>query len=456
MPDLLKVAKFGGTSVADLRAMKRCANIVKADRDKRVLVLSATSGTTNQLIRLAATESKTEKKSIIESIEAKHIEIAGGLDEPDGCVEEIREMAAELLDTALSTEAYDTRATDRILSFGERMSTTIFTRLLNETGVPASLADSRKIIKTDSTFGDADPLPDLIKKNAAEYLAPHYKSEVMVTQGFIGSDRSGVTTTLGRGGSDYTAALLAEALDADVLEIWTDVTAIYTTDPRVVPEAAPITEISFDEAAELSVFGAKVLHPSTLKPAMRKNIRVYVGSSIHPEKPGTWIVKQPAEQPVIRAISLRPDQTLITVHSLDMLHRHGFLAKLFQILADYKISVDLVTTSEVSVSLTIDTNRKGLKQRLSPTLIRELESIADVHIEEGLTLIALVGNHLDQTPGISGALFNRIEDINIRMICHGASSHNLCFLVREEEAGKCIRNLHAHFITSKTNKTIND
>lgn len=182
-----------------------------------------------------------------------------------------------------------------------------------------------------------------------------------LTQGFIGSDIFGSTTTLGRGGSDYSAALFAEAVGADQLEIWTDVAGVYTTDPRLVTAAKPIAEITFDEAAELSVFGGKVLHPATIKPAMRSGIRVRVADSKRPELPGTAIVTKTDKEPVVRAISLRKDQTLLTVRSLDMLHQHGFLARLFNVLAENKISVDLVTTSEVSVSLTLDTATKRFK-----------------------------------------------------------------------------------------------
>lgn len=449
MPDLIKVAKFGGTSVADAAAMTRCAKIVSDDPDKRIVVLSATSGTTNLLVALSSIHGRSDREDMLKTIEEKHLKIAEELESSEETVRRIREILEELRDVANDENRSELKIKDRLLSFGEQLSTTIFTDLLQRSGVEAELLDSRDVIRTDSTFGNAEPLLDEIRKEAAKRIAPNLRKKRMVTQGFIGSDRNGTTTTLGRGGSDFTAALLAEALDADVLEIWTDVDAIYSTDPRIVPEAKPITELTFDEAAELSTFGAKVLHPATLKPAIRKNIRVYVGSSIHPEKPGTWIVKRSENLPVTRAISLRMDQTLLTVHSLDMLHRHGFLARLFQILADHKISVDLVTTSEVSVSLTIDTNHEGLRQRLSSGLMKDLEAIADVQVETGLVLIAVVGNHLDRTAGVSGELFQLLDEINIRLVCHGASSHNLCFLVEEQRAKEVVQRLHDHFITNK-------
>jgi aspartate kinase len=382
MPDLIKIAKFGGTSLADAKAMKRCASIIEIDSDKRVIVLSATSGTTNLLSSLATIEDVAGRQSVYEQIENNHRNILKDLDLSGDYREKLDRVLSELKEAIEASGPFDIREMDSLLSFGERLSSTLFTGLLNKMGLKAEYVDARNIVKTNSHHGNAEPLIDQIREKAEEYLMPQIKANRLVTQGFIGSDKSGITTTLGRGGSDYTAALLAEALDADVLEIWTDVNAIYTTDPRICSDAVPITEMTFDEAAELSFFGAKVLHPATLKPAIRKNIKVYVGSSIYPDQPGTWIVKNTPEKPIIRAISLRPEQTLITVHSLDMLHRHGFLAKLFQILAEYKVSVDLVTTSEVSVSLTIDTNQKGLLQRLSPEMIKELESIAEVQVEK--------------------------------------------------------------------------
>ncbi|MEX0994564.1 MAG: lysine-sensitive aspartokinase 3, partial [Balneolaceae bacterium] len=426
---MIKVAKFGGTSMADVKAMRRCASIVLKDRDKRIIVVSATSGTTNMLTELTRSSREKDKSAILNKIRKKHLGIVDQLEDPGAVRPQVESLLVELEIVAGSSGRMDAEITDHILSFGELLSSVIFTRILEEEGDSAKWFDVRQVMVTDANFGNAEPDVKQIRKLAEEHLTDRIKTDRFVTQGFVGSTKDGRITTLGRGGSDFTAALLAEAVDADVLEIWTDVTAIYTTDPRMVPNARPITEITFNEAAELSVFGAKVLHPATLKPAIRKNIRVYVGSSIEPDTPGTWIVKETREYPVIRAISLRRNQTLVTVHSLEMLHRHGFLAKLFQILADHKMSVDLVTTSEVSVSLTFDTNLQGANQHiLSDELIQDLQKIAEVKIETDLALIALVGNKLDATAGVSGPIFGSLDQTNIRLICHGASSHNLCFL----------------------------
>jgi aspartate kinase len=450
MPDLVKVAKFGGTSMADFTAMKRCASIVLSDPDKKIIVVSATSGTTNLLTELTVEKSVDARSRIVSAIRKKHLSICEDLGNPESLVNDVKSLMDDLESIASRKQIMTPMLRDEILSFGERLSSKIFTEVLKrENGDNVQWFDARTVIKTDDYFGSAEPDIPAIAKAAAEKLPPLLVDSSIVTQGFIGSGPNNITTTLGRGGSDYSAALFAEAVDADVLEIWTDVTAIYTTDPRIVSEARPITEISFDEAAELSVFGAKVLHPATMVPAIRKNIRVYVGSSIHPEKPGTWIVRDTKDKPVIRAISLRRKQTLVKVHSLDMLHRYGFLAKLFQVLAEHKISVDLVTTSEVSVALTLDTDvNKPDNPMLDTEVLQELQKFSEVEIIKDLSLIALVGNNLDATAGLSGPVFGSLQETNIHLICHGASSHNLCFLVAENEAEDVVRVLHKRFIKS--------
>lgn len=437
--------------MADATAMRRCASIIKSDPDKKIIVVSATAGTTNLLTELAVTGNIEDRVEITRQIRERHVAIVNDLNEPGKVLKRVTELLDELDLIAARTQIMTLMLKDEILAFGERLSSVIFTQLLcEETGESSiTLFDARDAIITDNNFGSAEPDISEIAKKVSEFIEPLITNGRIVTQGFIGREKNGATTTLGRGGSDYSAALFAEGADADVLEIWTDVTAIYTTDPRIVPDARPITEISFDEAAELSVFGAKVLHPATVVPAIRKNIKVYVGSSMEPGKPGTWIVKEAKNKPGIRAISLRKNQTLLTVHSLDMLHRHGFLAKLFQVLSHHKVSVDLVTTSEVSVALTLDSDiHASGKQIITDEILNELREFAEVEIERNLSLIALVGNNLDATAGLSGPVFGALRNINIRMICHGASSHNLCFLVAEENATDVIKILHNKFITS--------
>ncbi|MTI86413.1 MAG: lysine-sensitive aspartokinase 3 [Balneolaceae bacterium] len=441
------VSKFGGTSVGTFEAMQRSARIVASNTDRRLVVISATSGTTNDLVALQdATLDSTSKEEILQRIEKRHLDIITKCQKQDKLLKTFRKQFSELR-LHLDDSGRDKRWKDRLYAFGELMSTKIFVEVLQEHGIDAQWLDARDVIKTDSEFGNANPILESIGKKAAKLID---KTKTHLTQGFIGSDIFGSTTTMGRGGSDFTAALLAEAVRANTLEIWTDVAGVFTTDPRIVPDAQAINEISFSEAAELSVFGGKVLHPATLKPAIREGVNVRVASSHNPDEAGTWIVKEADHKPVIRAISLRKDQTLLTVNSLEMLHKHGFLAQLFRVLADHRISVDLVTTSEVSVALTLDTAVNAAhKVELNEQILDELRKFAEVTVEEDLALVALIGNNLDSTSGVVGPLFTALEQFNIRVVCHGASSNNLCFIINEEDAEDIIRMLHDKFITRK-------
>ncbi len=438
------VSKFGGTSVGSYAAMEHSAGIVASSADRKLIVISATAGTTNDLVALSQNElSSTLKEELLRGIEHRHLEIIDQLKEKDTARSEFQLLFSELRQH-MDFLGRDKRWKDRLFAFGELMSTKIFVYVLREHGVEAEWLDARKIVKTDSGFGKAVPDLNVISKKAGKLINA---DNIYLTQGFIGSDIFGNTTTLGRGGSDFSAALFAEALKADTLEIWTDVAGIYSADPRIVKEAQPIKEISFDEAAELSVFGGKVLHPATLKPAIRAGVKVRVASSRNPDDPGTLVVAESEEKPVIRALSLRKDQTLLTVKSLEMLHQHGFLAKLFQTLAEHKVSVDLVTTSEVSVSLTLDTAQNASnKVELSQQVLDQLREFCEVEVETGLSLVALIGNNLDTTAGVSGTMFTMLKDYNIRLVCHGASPHNVCFLVREGEGEEIVRILHKEFM----------
>ncbi|QFU21399.1 lysine-sensitive aspartokinase 3 [Shewanella eurypsychrophilus] len=442
----LIVAKFGGTSVADYAAMSRCADIILANPNTRVVVVSASSGVTNLLVELTQNNlSDQHRIKLIKQIAHIQYQILDDLGSP-------QEVAARL-DTVLSRISVlsetlsnnSSKATmDELLAQGEQCSSALFAAVLREKGEAASAFDVRQVMRTDSHFGRAEPQIETISLLAAEYLAPLLSSQRIVTQGFIGADETGATTTLGRGGSDYSAALLAEALKATAVEIWTDVAGIYTTDPRIAPKASPIAEISFNEAAEMATFGAKVLHPATILPAVRQKIQVFVGSSREPERGGTWIRHEVDDAPVYRAVTVRRDQTLLNLHSLQMLHAQGFLAETFATLARHKISVDLITTSEVNVSLTLDKTGSDSAGNglLSESLLQELSQHCRVRVEEGLALVAIVGNKIASTPGVCRRVFEVLEPHNVRMICQGASPHNLCVLVAESEAAQVVSALH--------------
>ncbi|MEE1285945.1 MAG: lysine-sensitive aspartokinase 3 [Ruminobacter sp.] len=441
------VAKFGGTSVANYQAMCNCAKVVTSNPNTKLVVLSASAGVTNLLVELA---SGNLDKATIEERMGKlcdiQFSILNDLGRPAEITAEIEKLLHEIRDLANhALIEHDDALTDRIVSYGEIMSTKLFTEVLKKLGHKSQWFDVRSVMRTDSRFGKATPILEVLSSSAKEKLAPLVQESIVVTQGFIGSNAMGQTTTLGRGGSDYSAALLGEALpNCAAIQIWTDVPGIYTTDPRLVPEAHAIPEISFSEAAEMATFGAKVLHPATIFPAVRRDIPVFVGSSKQPELGGTWVRSKTNSRPTFRAVALRRNQILLTLQSPNMIGACGFLANIFSIFAKYGISVDLITTSEVSVSLTIDYtgSQSNGQSVLNEKLLEELKAFCKVRIDEGLALIALIGNGMSQVSGTGAAVFSSICDVNIRMICYGASSHNLCFLVNEDQAEQTIKQLH--------------
>ncbi|HHX8649721.1 lysine-sensitive aspartokinase 3 [Vibrio antiquarius] len=439
------VAKLGGTSVANFEAMSRCATIIENNPNTRLVVSSACSGVTNLLVELAnGVQDQMHRTELLQNLANIHDAILTQL-------EDSTKTAAEvygILDTVTSlAEAASIQAsaklTDHLVACGELMSTHILTQLMCERGIQAVRFDIRDVLRTDDNFGRAEPNIEAISTLAQDKLVPLCQQSVVVTQGFIGSDEAGNTTTLGRGGSDYSAALIAESVKAAGLEIWTDVPGIYTTDPRIAPKASPIPEISFSEASEMANFGAKILHPSTLVPALRHDIPVFVGSSKEPEKGGTWIRHQVESSPLFRALALRCNQTMVTLRSANMFHAYGFLAKVFEILAKHKISVDLITTSEISVSLTLDqTDTSGGAPQLPQAAREELEELCKVEVEHDLCLVALIGNNMSESKGYAKQVFGTLEDFNLRMICYGASPHNLCFLLHESVSKQAIQKLH--------------
>ncbi|HCM0979415.1 TPA: lysine-sensitive aspartokinase 3 [Vibrio parahaemolyticus] len=439
------VAKFGGTSVANFEAMSRCATIIENNPNTRLVVSSACSGVTNILVELAnGVQDQEHRAELLKNLAEIHDSILAQLEDATEASSEVYGILDTVtsLAEAASIQA-NTKLTDHLVACGELMSTHILAQLMRERGINAVRFDIREVLRTDDNFGRAEPNVEAITQLAQEKLIPLCLDSVVITQGFIGSDEQGNTTTLGRGGSDYSAALIAEGVKASGLEIWTDVPGIYTTDPRIAPKASPIPEISFSEASEMANFGAKILHPSTLVPALRHDIPVFVGSSKEPEKGGTWIRHQVESSPLFRALALRCNQTMVTLRSANMFHAYGFLAKVFEILAKHKISVDLITTSEISVSLTLDqTDTSGGAPQLPQAAREELEELCKVEVEHDLCLVALIGNKMSERKGYAKQVFGTLEDLNLRMICYGASPHNLCFLVNESVAKQAIQKLH--------------
>ena len=439
------VAKFGGTSVADYDAMNRSADVVLADPNTRLVVLSASAGVTNLLVSLSEGLEATERFVKLDALRKIQFDILERLQNPNVIREEVERLLENITTLAEAASlATSTALTDELVSHGELMSTLLFVEIMRERNVQAQWFDVRKIMRTSDRFGRAEPDVEALAELTNQQLAPRLADGIVITQGFIGSEAKGRTTTLGRGGSDYTAALLGEALHATRVDIWTDVPGIYTTDPRVVSAAKRIDVIAFEEAAEMATFGAKVLHPATLLPAVRSDIPVFVGSSKDPKAGGTLVCKKTENPPLFRALALRRRQTLVTLHSHNMLHSRGFLAEVFGILARHNISVDLITTSEVSIALTLDTTGSTSTgdTLLTQSLLIELSELCRVEVEEDLVLVAIIGNKLSRACGVGKEVFGVLDPFNIRMICYGASSYNLCFLVPADQAEQVVQKLH--------------
>lgn len=449
----LDIAKFGGTSVANYDAMRQCVKVVTQNPNTKLVVVSACAGITNLLVELASGACDTDQREeIIAKVFATHQAIFSKLDDSAKHEAVIKEYLSVVRD--LSVQATMTRTdmiTDRLVSHGELMSSYLITEIFKQQGYKAVCFDVRQIMRTDSNFGKALPLVEVISSLTKQQLMPLIDGDtIVVTQGFIGADSSGQTTTLGRGGSDYSAALLGESCHAKTISIWTDVPGVYTTDPRIVPEAMPIPELTYLEAAEMATFGAKILHPSTLVPAVRCGIPVYVGSSREPEKGGTWVRPSTEYTPSFRAVALRKNQTLIVLSSPKMVGASGFLAQVFSIFAKHNLSVDLVSTSEVSIAITLDagTQTSGLSA-IPDNLFHELREFCHVKIEQGLSLVAVVGNDMARSAHITADVFSAINNYAVRMICYGASNHNLCFLVAADEAVDVLRCLHKELLEHK-------
>lgn len=453
----LVVSKFGGTSMGNAECMLRSAE-VSVQQNSYLICVSATSGSTNQLIALGQTAAMGKSVGQVDQVQklaseliGKHQQIAIDLGLPADTVQ-LSALFEEMLSIAKGMQLLkdcSPRALDILLSLGERTSSVLFAQAMKKALLRAKISkevilfDARDVIVTDDEFGKARPQIAKIYELAQKEILKKYPKDkyVIVTQGYIGRSLSGHSTTLGRGGSDYSAALFAEALDATTLEIWTDVTGIATTDPRICKEAKFIDEISFKEASEMAIFGAKVLHPATVEPAMRKNIPVFVGSSFDSQKKGTWVRKEVQDAPLMRALALRKNQSLVTLSTPEMLQTHGFLFKIFKVFNDYAVSIDAITTAEISVSVTIDGEIKADSQ-----LVKDLQQFADVQIESGYSLVSLIGNNINHTAGLAKKIFSAIDDINVRMICLGASKHNFCFLVDGPQGEKAIQKLHSEFI----------
>lgn len=436
------VMKFGGTSVESAAAMARVASIVESHSgDRAVVVVSAMGKTTNRLIAMAETAARGEREEALEQVHwLRDFHLR---ETPTGVHEFVEAHFRELEELAISLSVLrelTPRTIDLVSSFGERLSSLAFTQVLRDRGHRVHHVDSRDVIVTDSRHTMAAPNFTTTYRRLDDRVKPLAQRGLVVMGGFIASTEAGVTSTLGRGGSDYTAAIVGVGIDAEEIQIWTDVDGMLTADPRVLPGGLRIRVCSFDEASEMAFFGAKVLHPSTVLPAVEKNIPVRIVNSRNPGGEGTKIVAaSPDSRSVAKSIACKPNVTIVDVTSTRMLNAYGFLRRIFDVFERHETSVDMLATSEVSVSLTIDNPAK------LDTIVHELREFASVSFERDQAIVCLVGENIRKTPGVAGRVFKAIESVNIRMISQGASRLNIGFVVANDELTETVRLLHEEF-----------
>ncbi|MEM5948828.1 lysine-sensitive aspartokinase 3 [Spirochaetia bacterium 38H-sp] len=445
------VLKFGGTSVQNAERMDAVLSIVENNlKNRAVLVSSATAKTTDRLIqaaRAAARGDDENYQSILNVIITHHYEIAHAflskdyLDKATDTLQKLFSELADILKSLCEERHMSKKDLDYIQSFGERMSTFLLYYRALERGMDAFLADSREYIKTDDNYGAAQVDYQTTERLLSSFIKKN-NNKLIIMQGFIASAVDGTTTTLGRGGSDFSAAIIGAAIGADEIQIWTDVHGIMSADPRVVDNPRPIPAMSYQEAAELAYFGAKVVHPSTIQPAVEKGIPVLVKNTMAPEKPGTTITsKSPSKG--LKAITGKKHISLINIRSYRMLNAYGFLNKIFSVFAEHKTPVDLIATSEVSVSLTIDDNSN------LGAITKELSRIAKVDVEEDKSIVSLIGEDVWKSHETIIKTFSALKGIDVRMITMGSSHINLSFVVHKDKADEAVRRLHKTFFLDR-------
>ncbi len=446
------VMKFGGTSLADTEHITRVAGIVAAARARGpIVVASAMAGVTDQLMvasEHAARSDLPAARSIVDELRVRHATALSGTADGTEAGARARPRLATLfeelnhtLDALALVEARGARAIDAVVALGESLSTTVLVAALETAGLSAELLHGRDMVITDGTFGRAQPDFPEITQRAQARVAPLVEAgTVPVIPGFVGATREGVTTTLGRGGSDFTASLLAAALAVDEVEIWTDVHGLMTADPRVVPAARPLMEATYDEAAELAHFGAKVLHPATMIPLIDAGIPLRIRNSRDPDAPGTRISADPGRRPgTVKSIASKCGVTTVSLQAPRMLGAHGFLRNVLDLIDRHGVAVDVVATSEVSVSFSIE---KGV---VTPKLMEDLARMGEVHVNHNRAIICVVGEALRETPGIAARIFKAIASVNVQMISMGASKINVTIVVSDAQAAETVTRLHAAF-----------
>ena len=444
------VMKFGGTSVESAAAIERVAGIVKGRLARKpVVVVSAMGKTTNKLLAIASAAIAGKRDEYIRQIqdlrdfhsrEARLVVPLENRADLDRVLDDHFQELTELVKGIAVIGELTPRSIDAISSYGERLSSYVVTLAFNHYGVPAVHLDSRKVIVTDRRHTQAAPLFEQTYKKLAATVPAMAADKVVVMGGFIGATEDGVTSTLGRGGSDFTASIVGAGIGAEAIEIWTDVDGMLTADPTILPGGHRVKSISFAEAAELAYFGAKVLHPATVIPAVERNIPVLILNSRRPEVQGTTIVANPVHcRNAVKSIACKRNITLVNIQSSRMFMAHGFLRRIFEVFDRFETSVDMIATSEVSVSLTID----------NPSRIAEvtaaLSEFSDVSTEPDQAIVCLVGENIRNTPGVAASVFQALRNVNVRMISQGASLLNLGVVVAGKDVRTAVEALHTEF-----------
>ena len=432
----MKVLKFGGTSVGSAARMKEVARLVN-DGQKKVVVLSAMSGTTNTLVEISDYLHKKNIHAASETINALQQKYRHHVDElyaHDDCKQKAWEIISSIFDNIRSyTKGLFTLYEEKIiLAQGELISTQMFNLYLQEQGINSVLLPALDYVRTDK---DSEPDLHFIRKHLGELVEKNRDADIYVTQGYICRNIYNEIDNLQRGGSDYTASLVGAAIDADEIQIWTDIDGLHNNDPRVVEHTFPIRKLSFDEAAELAYFGAKILHPTCVQPAKSANIPVRLLNTMEPEAPGT-LISNDTERGKIKAIAVKDNITAIKIKSSRMLLAYGFLRKIFEIFESYHTPIDVVCTSEVGVSMSID-NDKNLDE-----IVSDLKNYGTVEVDTDLCTVCVVGDLRYENLGFEAKIVDALRDIPVRMISYGGSRYNMTFLIKAEDKVRALQMLN--------------
>ncbi len=435
----MKVLKFGGTSVGSAARIKNVAQLVQRENRPVLVVLSAMSGTTNRLVEiteLLKLKRTEEAKKQIQEMHRQYQLVAEELFETINGKNQALQLLKEHFSylTAFTEDLFTLNEERAILAQGELLSTALFNLHLQETNVPGTLLPALNFMRLDQ---NQEPDMVYIRENLNLELQKFQPDQIFVTQGYICRNAFGEIDNLKRGGSDYSASLIGAALQAEEIQIWTDIDGMHNNDPRIVKNTYPIAELSFDEAAELAYFGAKILHPSSVWPAKQENIPVRLLNTMQPEARGTLISGKTSSQNII-AVAAKDGITAIKIQSSRMLLAYGFLRSVFEVFEVYKTPIDMITTSEVAVSLTIDDNKH------LGAIVEDLKLYGSVEVEQDLTIICVVGDFLAETTGYALKVISALQHIPLRMISYGGSKNNISFLIRSEHKNAALNELNDH------------